>query len=124
MNTPKRALIFALIALLALTAVSCGRQADDVPPDPEEISYPDESVESAEPAQKCGETDDNDRYNTALSMIGQPLDELIAAIGEPDDSSYASSCIGDGDDGELYYGSFTVCTYREGGEEKVVDVYK
>ena len=43
--------------------------------------------------------------------------------GRPDDALYAPSCMGDGDDGELYYSGFTVVTYREGDSETVVDVY-
>ena len=34
----------------------------------------------------------------------------------------ARSCLGDGDDGNLYYEGFTVYTYREDGEETVTYV--
>jgi hypothetical protein len=47
---------------------------------------------------------------------------LIAAIGSPNSRSYASSCIGEGEDGELSYNGFTVYTYRENGIETVQDV--
>ena len=59
----------------------------------------------------------------AESLIGSSVEELFAAIGEPQDSSYASSCDGPGDDGELYYEGFTVYTYREDGKETITDVY-
>lgn len=59
----------------------------------------------------------------ALNFVDAPVADLIAAIGEPDSSSYASSCDGPGEDGELYYADFTVYTYREDGEETVVDVW-
>ena len=47
---------------------------------------------------------------------------MIAAIGAPASKSYASSCMGDGEDGELHYSGFTVYTYKEGSSEKVTDV--
>lgn len=69
----------------------------------------------------CGK--DASALETAESMKGEPIDALIEAIGQPNDSSYASSCIGDGEDGELYYDGFTVYTYRDtDGTESVFDV--
>ena len=64
-----------------------------------------------------------DALTTAQEMIGEDISSLTAAIGEPDDSSYASSCLGPGEDGELYYDGFTVYTYRDpDGTENVYDV--
>ena len=62
---------------------------------------------------------ENDLKATAESFIGASLDELIAAIGEPESSDYAPSCLGDGEDGNLYYDGFVVYTYRENGTETV-----
>lgn len=59
---------------------------------------------------------------TAMSFIGKNISELYAAIGRPSGSDYASSCLGDGEDGELFYDGFTVYTYREGDTETVQDV--
>ena len=51
------------------------------------------------------------------------MEKLYDAIGRPDGSSYASSCIGDGEDGELSYDGFHVYTYRApDGAESVQDV--
>lgn len=58
----------------------------------------------------------------ASAFIGQNVSNLIAAIGQPSGRSYAPSCLGDGEDGELFYNGFTVYTYREGGVETVQDV--
>ena len=58
----------------------------------------------------------------AESYIGKEVSELIAAIGEPESSSYASSCLGSGEDGELVYNGFTVYTYKEGDSEVVQNV--
>lgn len=68
----------------------------------------------------CG---NKDALTTAQEMIGEDVSSLIAAIGEPENSSYASSCLGPGEDGELYYDGFTVYTYRDpDGTENIYDV--
>lgn len=58
----------------------------------------------------------------AQAFIGKSASAMIAAIGAPASKSYASSCMGDGEDGELHYSGFTVYTYKEGSSEKVTDV--
>ena len=69
----------------------------------------------------CGETKND--LETAQGLIGSPLSSLTDAIGEPKNESYASSCLGDGEDGELSYDGFTVYTYRApDGTETVYDV--
>ena len=60
---------------------------------------------------------------TALKYVGKDVSKLYAAIGKPNSSEYASSCIGNGEDGLLYYNGFTVTTYRENGKETVQDAY-
>lgn len=68
----------------------------------------------------CG---NKDALATAQEMIGEDVSSLTAAIGEPENSSYASSCLGPGEDGELYYDGFTVYTYRDpDGTENIYDV--
>lgn len=64
-----------------------------------------------------------DHRSEAMGCIGSPVSTLYSIIGSPNSSSYADSCNGGGEDGELYYNGFTVYTYRENGEETVVDVY-
>ena len=58
----------------------------------------------------------------AQAFIGRSVSSLIAAIGQPLSRSYAPSCLGSGEDGELIYNGFTVYTYREGDTETVQDV--
>ncbi len=58
----------------------------------------------------------------AQAYIGKSVSSLIAAIGQPKGSDYAPSCLGDGEDGELFYDGFTVYTYRVNGTETVQDV--
>ena len=60
---------------------------------------------------------------TAQKYIGSDVSKLYAAIGKPKSAEYASSCMGDGEDGILDYGDFSVTTYRENGKETVQDVY-
>lgn len=56
---------------------------------------------------------------TAEKLIGKTTAELFAAIGEPESSDYAPSCLGPGEDGNLYYDGFTVYTYRENGVDTI-----
>lgn len=54
-----------------------------------------------------------DNRSIALGMIGQDINALYAAVGSPNSTDYAASCmIVGGDDGILYYDDFTVYTYR------------
>ena len=76
----------------------------------------------AEPEATEAPVLDEAGMNAALACIGQDVSVLYDAIGEPSDSSYASSCLGPGEDGELYYEGFYVATYREGEKEIVRDV--
>lgn len=55
----------------------------------------------------------------AESCIGKTVQELYALIGEPNNAEYVDSCLGDGEDGNLFYDGFIVYTYREGNTETV-----
>ena len=55
----------------------------------------------------------------AMSMEGQSTSALFAAIGQPQSSDYTTSCMGPGEDGNLYYDGFVVYTYREGDSEVI-----
>lgn len=55
----------------------------------------------------------------AMSMEGQPTSALFDAIGQPQYADYTTSCMGPGEDGNLYYDGFVVYTYREGGSEVI-----
>ncbi len=59
----------------------------------------------------------------ALAEDNAAVDTLYDSIGEPANKTYASSCLGDGEDGQLAYDGFTVYTYRDtDGNEAVQDV--
>lgn len=88
--------------------------APDTPPPAAETLAP-APEPTPEPAPTVSKSD-------AQAFIGRSASSLIAAIGQPLSRSYAPSCLGDGEDGELIYNGFTVYTYREGDTETVQDV--
>lgn len=84
------------------------------------------SVSSSGASSASGSTSSSEKKaptkSDAQAFIGKSASSMIAAIGAPASKSYASSCMGDGEDGELHYSGFTVYTYKEGSSEKVTDV--
>ena len=81
-----------------------------------------ENEESAE--QETAQADEADEagedlLELARSFEGEPVEDLIEAGGEPESSDYAPSCLGEGEDGNLYYDGFTVYTYRDDSGEVV-----
>lgn len=69
-------------------------------------------------------TEPVDKRSIALNYIGSSVSALYSAIGRPNGSSYASSCEGECEDGELYYDGFTVYTHRyPDGTETIYDVW-
>lgn len=138
----KRIITVLLIVFTLFALAACGAQTE--PQHPTQNGEPTQSeqpqtpapaptLESVLPGSNLGTgaepTPDADpvsfdeaKFKEAEKYIDHDVSELYAAIGEPMDSSYATSCIGDGDDGELYYDGFTVATYRDGDRETVRDV--
>lgn len=126
-------LLLALTLLLGLAA--CGEEPAEVteepaagsvepveesaPPAEESAPPAEESVAPAEESEAPAEEEPSP-LEAAKEFEGAPLEDLIAAIGEPLSSDYAPSCLGEGEDGNLYYDGFTVYTYRDtDGEETV-----
>ena len=112
-------LLLALTLLLGLAA--CGEEPAEVTEEPaagsvepvEESAPPaEESVAPAEESEAPAEEEPSP-LEVAKEFEGAPLEDLIAAIGEPLSSDYAPSCLGEGEDGNLYYDGFTVYTYRD-----------
>lgn len=65
-------------------------------------------------------------FEAAQQYVGKPVEELIAVLGEPLDSSTGPSCNSPGDDGQYFYDGFTVYTQSEerGGTQIVQHVLK
>lgn len=80
-------------------------------PEPEPVEKPAPVEEAPTPAAATAEE--------ASAYIGQDVSSLLSALGNPVNRTYAPSCLGEGEDGELTYSGFTVYTYREGDSEKV-----
>lgn len=94
--------------------------------EPEPAGEPEPSAEpdaEPEPADAPAPADtrsapQSDPKDTALGLVGSDVSALYSAVGYPISSSYAPSCVGDGEDGELVYDGFTVYTFKaaSGGE--------
>ena len=112
----KKAMILLLCAALTLGLAACGEAAV------EDSAAPSADVSAAAPGESAPEeTPDGEAglLDTAKEYEGKPVEDLIAAIGEPVSSDYAPSCLGEGEDGNLYYDGFTVYTYRDDTGETV-----
>ena len=124
----KKLLILIFCALLALlwacsAPASSPTAAPTAAPAPEVTSAPAETpaptaAPTAEPTPEPTRSPEELKA-IAEGYIDEPVEELFKAIGKPQSSDYAPSCLGDGEDGNLYYDGFTVYTYRENGEETV-----
>ncbi len=121
----KKIAVMLLCALLALSTAACGQAGTEAPAESSAAqTAADETPAAAEPAvtetpaadEAAG---DASLLDTAKQFEGEPLEDLIAAVGEPESSDYAPSCLGDGEDGNLYYDGFTVYTYRDDSGEIV-----
>ena len=93
--------IVLLVCVMTLSLCACGNNADT----------------DTQPSET--ETVTADKKALAESCIDKSVQELFALIGEPESSEYVPSCLGSGEDGNLYYADFTVYTYREGETETV-----
>ena len=135
MKAITRICILLLVLALAAGLCACGGgsapapTAEPTPAPAMSAALPDAGLQKApEPAaEKEADAESADQADPALkaaavACIEKSVEDLYAAIGEPSGSSYASSCLGPGEDGELYYDGFTVYTYKENDSEIVMDV--
>lgn len=117
-------LLLCLLAVLALCA--CGSAKESEKPADMQSSLPstaaveEEATESAEPVSDEAAAA-REAVQKALKLKNRPVSELYDAIGEPESEDAAPSCMGPGEDVNLYYDGFTVYTYKEGNEQTVVD---
>ena len=138
------ALFLALMMVLALCA--CGSEeapAEDAAPAAPAQEAADDSGDTLTETQDASGADvyvltddmlaedevnpnfDEAMFNAALACKGESVDALYAAVGEPDDTHYVSSCLDlTGEDGELFYDryGFYVWTLKNADGETVQDV--
>ena len=132
----KKVLSILLCFVLLLSLCACGGKEEPEAPaenapaaapteapaaDTEEILDGGADIE-VEPEAPAQEEPTPDPVEIVRSLIDQPVSELYAQIGQPESSDYAPSCMGEGEDGMLFYDGFIVYTYREGDVETVYDV--
>ncbi len=115
-----------LAAALVLALCACGGSAEPAAAETSPAGeggavLPDAGLHQQEEAE-AEDPDVQARRDKAMEYLEHSVDELLEALGEPLERSYAPSCLGDGEDGELQYEGFTVYTYREDGVETVTDV--
>ena len=126
MKKSKKVFLMFLVAVMILSLCACGgseekpENMESVLPGAESGVETDDAAPSSEPVE--AEPEANKDKELAESMIGEEVSGLIEAIGEPESSSYAGSCLGPGEDGELHYDGFTVYTYKEGDSEIIQNV--
>ncbi len=136
----KNHLLLILVLVIALTLCACGSSssaastaaapaATAVPTaEPAPTAAPTEAPAQEAPAEEPSAEPEADPVEEikalVLSMKGEPIEDLIAIIGEPNSSDYGSSClIQGGKDGMLFYDGFTVYTLvQPDGTETVYDV--
>ena len=82
---------------------------------------PAEEVEEEAPAA----ANEEDLLSVVQDLYGRSVEELYAAIGEPNGVAYSASCLVlDGEDGLLYYDDFIVATVKYAdGTEMVMGVF-
>lgn len=136
----KFVIVLLCLALLPVLA-ACGAPAEtpaapaptEAPKVPE-VVLPGASEETAAPASAPTDAPEEtpaaeEKQDTAeivariLEMKGQPVQDLIDWLGEPESRDYSSSClVSGGQDGQLCYDGFTVYTLVEpDGTETIYD---
>ena len=128
--------VLLLCAVLALSVTGCGSSKAETPaptaiPAATEAPPAETKVPEATPApevtpEPAAESSEAEKQIALVKeLIGRPVAELYAAIGEPSGGSdYGPSClVTGGKDGMLYYDGFTVYTLvQPDGSETVYDV--
>ena len=111
----KKLMITILACALFVSLCACGKAQQETP-----------TATTAATSATVPTTAEDPTEATQLSLMhqareytGRPVSELYELIGQPNSSDYVPSCMGDGEDGNLYYDDFIVYTYREGDTETV-----
>ena len=122
----KRMIALLLCLVMALALCACGGKTESEKPADMQSSLPGTTASAEEPAETEAPVSDRDTaiaeaVQKTLKLKDRPVSELYDAIGEPESEDAAPSCMGKGEDVNLYYDGFTVYTYKEGNSQVVVD---
>ena len=122
----KRLLCLLLCLLMVPSFCACGEKTGREKPADMESSLPavsasEEAPEATEEPADQKKIDAEEAVRKALKLKDREVSELYDAIGEPVSEDSAPSCMGPGEDVNLYYDGFTVYTYKEGSSQTVVD---
>lgn len=116
----KKLMILTLTCALFVNLCACGKAQQETPTDTTAATTATTATVATDATDPTKQTEPADnRKALAESCIDKPVAELYALIGQPNSSDYAPSCMGDGEDGNLYYDGFIVYTYKEGDSESV-----
>ena len=88
--------------------------------EPDPVEEPDSQPEP-EPTPEPEPEPEEPQANPS-DFINQDVSALYAVFGQPNGADYGPSCLGSGEDGVLYYDSFTVYTYKDESGERILDV--
>lgn len=113
----KKLMILILACVLLVSLCACGKTQQETPDTTTDATADSVPNDIADP--NTDTPDPAARLALAKTCIDKPVAELYALIGQPISSDYAPSCMGEGEDGNLYYDGFIVYTYREGDTESV-----
>ena len=116
----KMRILAAALLLICLTACGTKEAPEQAPVEPTAeivtpavVETPVEPEDAPVVEEPVAEEPVNPQYEQALSLIDGSVEDLYDTVGFPVDYMYADSCLGEGEDGELYYDGFTVYTYRD-----------
>lgn len=123
--------IIVLVLCLAALLCACGKEESAPTTEPVQTAAPAQTEEATPETEAAAEapteaateaateTPAPSAKELAESCVDKSVEDLFALIGEPVDSEYTPSCLGDGEDGFLYYDGFTVYTYKDADGETV-----
>ncbi len=105
----KKIMIAILACALFVSLCACGKAQQETPT----------ATTTPTTAEDPTDATQLSLFELAREYTGRPVSELYDAIGYPNSSDYAPSCMGEGEDGNLYYDGFIVYTYKEGDTETI-----
>ena len=108
----KKLMIAILACALFVSLCACGKAQQETPTATTAATAPTAAKDPTDATQPSP-------MELAKEYTGRSITELYEVIGYPESSDYAPSCMGDGEDGNLYYDGFIVYTYREGETETI-----